>query len=125
MGLTEQLMDRLDVTCEQAEGGAGILLQLARDRLLREEFSKIADTVPALSDIVAKAPEFTTPSQRRLLILLSRLAGGLGGTAGLGRVFGRLGMGRSDIKGFVEVILGYFRQQGGPEVELLLRGVFR
>ncbi len=125
MNLIEQLMKDLDISREQAEGGAGALLQVARDRLARDEFVAIADSIPAISDIIAKAPEVLAPRQQVLLPKLSRLLGGLGGLAAVKQVFEKLGLPKTSIRRFVEVLVGFFRQQGGLEVETLLLRVLR
>ena len=125
MQLIEQLVAQLGVTSEQAEGGAGILLQVAQDRLPREQFVKIADAIPAISDIIAKAPEFHTPPARGLAVTLNRLFGGLGGLAGLVGPFEKLGLSKLSIGEFVGVLLCFFREQGGSEIESLLRSALR
>jgi len=125
VNLIEQLVEDLGVTREQAEGGAGVLLQVARDRLTRDEFVAIADSIPAISDILEKAPEFRTPSRRILLPQLSRLLGGLGSLAAVKQVFEKLGLPKTSIRRFAEVLIRFFRQRGGPEVEAMLLRVLR
>ncbi len=125
MELIEQIVKHWGVSREQAQGGAGILLQVAQNRLPRDDFIKIADLIPAISDIIGKAPEFNTPPGRGLAVQLNRLFGGLGGLAGLVGPFEKLGLSKSSIGEFVGVVLSFFREKGGPEIEGLLRDVLR
>ena len=125
MDLTERISEQLGVTREQAAGGAGILLQVARDRLSPDEFVTIADSIPAISDIILKAPWFETPPPRRLLPQLSRLLGGLGSLAGVKSLFAKLGLPKASIRQFVKVLTHFFQEKAGPEVEALLLRALR
>jgi len=123
--LIEHLIKDLNLTREQAEGGAGVLLQIARDRLAYDEFVTIADSIPAISDILEKAPEFRIPPRRVLLPQLSRLLGGQGSLAAVKPIFEKLGMSKTSIRRFAEVLTSFFRQQGGAEIEAMLLRVLR
>ena len=63
MELILWLINELRVSRKQAEGAAGALLQLAQARLSRDQFVLIADTLPAVSDIIGKSPRFEVASQ--------------------------------------------------------------
>ena len=125
MELLTRLMDELEVTREQAEGGAGSLLQLAQTRLEPEQFVRVADAIPGVSDIVAKAPRFESAAGGLLRFKVSRLLGGLGGLGPLTRPFARLKLDRLAIRRFVAVLVRYFGEEGGPEVAKLLAAVWR
>ena len=125
MELFARLMDELNVTREQAEGAAGALLQLAQARLSQGDFVRVADTIPGISDIIGKAPRYEIPSRSELRAKLSRLLGGLGGLSPLVRPFARLSLQKPMIRRFVEVLLRFFRERGGPEIETLLSRVWR
>lgn len=125
MELFARLMEELDVTREQAEGGAGSLLQLAQARLEPSEFVRVADTIPGISDIIAKAPRFEVPVHRQFLAQLSRLLGGLGGLAPVARPFARLHLEKPIIGHFVEVLLSFFGEKGGTEIRSQLSSVWR
>jgi hypothetical protein len=120
MELFFRLMDELEVTREQAEGGAGSLLQLAQARLELEQFVRVADTIPGISDIIGKAPRFEVPDRGQLLAKVSRLLGGLGGLAPVARPFARLQLQRPMIRRFAAVMAGFFGEKGGPEIEAQL-----
>jgi hypothetical protein len=123
--LINRLEQQLGATREQAEGGAGLLLQLAQQKIPANDFLKVADAIPAISDLIGKSPLVGTPHSNRLLIWLSRLFGGLGGMAELVDPFEKLGMTKSMIPKFVGFVLSYFSEKGGQEVESLLLQVLR
>ena len=101
------------------------MLQIARDRLPHDDFVVVADCIPAISDLIAKAPQFESPRGPGLLAMVSRSLGGMGGLARVGAVFARLGLARSLVPSFVDVVLEYFGQRGGEGVQAMLRGVLR
>ncbi|MCA9229856.1 MAG: DUF2780 domain-containing protein [Planctomycetales bacterium] len=125
MNLVERLMEELRVTREQAEGGAGLLLQFAQHNLPREAFVAVAGSIPAISDIIGKAPRGEMAPVRAWRAMLSRLFGGLGGMAGLAEPFARMGLDELQIRKFIDVLLHHFREKGGAEIEGYLVAVFR
>jgi hypothetical protein len=125
MELFTRLMDELGVTREQAEGGAGSLLQLAQARLEPDQFVRVADTIPGISDILGKAPRFDVPKGGQLRAKLSRLFGGLGGLFPVARPFSRLHLERPMIRRFAAVLVRFFGEKGGPEIKAQLCSVWR
>jgi len=127
--MSTELIDRLErqlgVTREQAEGGAGLLLQLAQQKMPAAEFLKVADAIPAISDLIGKSPLAETPCGNGLLVWLSRLFGGLGGLRPLADPFEKLGMEKSMIPEFHSLVIPYFHENGGQEAESLLQRVLR
>jgi hypothetical protein len=125
MELFIRIQEELEVTREQAEGGVGSLLQLAQVRLEPDQFVRVADTIPGISDILGKAPRFEIPKRGQLRSRLSRLFGGLGGLAPLARPFSCLHLEKPMIRRFAAVLISCFAEKSGPEVEELLAGVWR
>lgn len=125
MELFARLMDELGVTREQAEGGAGSLLQLAQARLEPDQFVRVADTIPGISDIVGKAPRFEVPAGGQFRAQLSRIFGGLGGLFPLAQPFSRLNLEKPMIGRYAEVLLSFFGEKGGTEIKGLLASVWR
>lgn len=125
MELFFRLMDELGVTREQAEGAAGALLQLAQARLEPNEFILVADSVPAISDIIAKSPRYEVPTGGQWRATLSRMLGGLGGLAPVAEPFARLRLEKPMIERFVRQLVRFFGEKGGVEVEILLSEVWR
>lgn len=125
MNLIERLMEDLGVTRQQAEGGAGLLLGFAQKNLARDRFVEVADSIPAISDIIGKAPRGEIALVRPWRAVLSRWFGGLGGLYVLVEAFRDLGLDKLQIAKFVEVLLDFFREKGGSEIEESLGLAFR
>jgi len=125
MEIVEHLVRELGITTKQAEGGAGLLLGLVEQRLSPEDFVRVADAIPAISDVIGKAPRATGGPPSPLRVLLSRWFGGLGGLLSLAGRFEKLGCEKMLIGKFVETLIVFFREKGGKEVAQLLRGVLR
>lgn len=120
MELYAYLMKGLGLTKEQAEGAAGALLQLAQQRLTQSEFQVVADAIPAVSDVIGKAPRFVVPPRKRLRAKLSRLVGGLGELAPLAEPLGRLRIEKELIPRCAGVLQEYFAEEKREEVAVLL-----
>ena len=117
--LIQQLVAATGVSEQQAEGGAGLLMGVLKDKLSEGDFASIRETLPAVDDLVASAPE-------------SGAAGGLGGLLGsaasaiggdsigdltsLAAGFSKLGLDTGMIGQFVPIIVAFFQSQGGDEL---------
>ena len=133
--LIDKLVLELGMTREQAEGGAGLLLQWAQAHMASDEFLVVADSIPAISDMIGKSPVSTIslnrgplhlgPLLRGWLAWFQQLCGHLGGLAPLAGPLQQLGLPPTSVEPLVAAVLHYFREQGGPEVELLLRRAIR
>lgn len=126
MELIQQLTQTLGVQEDQAKGGAGLLFQMAQQKLGAEKFAQVSDCVPGMSDMLAAAPE----SGGGLAGAIGGLAGGLGGQAGnLGNVaelaggFSKLGLNPGSMGQFVPIILNFVQNQGGEGVKDMLASV--
>jgi hypothetical protein len=118
-GLLNTLGTQLNVTPQQAVGGTGALLGLAKNKLAGNDYSSLSQSVPGLDQL----------SGSTALGSLGGLGGMLGGNSGsnsvlnsaLGNVqsmgdvnkaFSALGMDSGMVSQFVPVILQYLGQQG-------------
>lgn len=122
MELIQHLVSELGITARQAEGGAGLLLGLAQNRLSRDEFVRVADCVPAISDVIGKAPRTNATASRSLRQTVSRWLGGLGGLLAVVEGFNKLGCDRAMINSFADTLVECFRTKGGEDVATLLQG---
>ena len=77
MELLQMLTSQLNVSEEQASGGAGLLFKLAQDKLSSGEFSQIASAIPGINDLISSAPE-----SGGLASAIGGLASSFGGGAG-------------------------------------------
>jgi len=123
--LIEHLVRELDITASQAEGGAGLLLCFAQQSMSAADYEQIADAIPAISDIMNKAPRFEAKVTGPARAAISRAFGGLGGLTFLVGAFALLGLDKTKLPPFVAAMLSFFGQAGGAKVESLLRAVLR
>jgi len=122
--LINQIIDQLNVSRQQAEGGVGLLLQQAQKRLSSEDFQRVADAIPAISDLIGKAPRQVEP-EGPLQELWQRWFRGWGPLASSRSRYKGLELDRAEINKFITVISSHFRERGGVELESLLSGAWR
>ncbi len=125
MTLIDQLLEQLDITRQQAEGGVGLLLRHAQTCLSADEFAQVADAIPAISDLIGKAPRQVGPTAGSLQTLWRRWFSGWGELAPLQASCEQMDLDRAMIDKFIAVIGSYFRKHGSAEVESLLLGLWR
>ncbi len=117
--LTNVLVQRLGISPQQAMGGAGALLQVAKTRMNPEAFAKLSQQVPDVSQLLSVVPALQPQSG------LGGLAGKLGGLAGgssIGTaltavsIFQQLGMKPETMQKFVPVVVDYVRGNTGDAI---------
>jgi len=118
-GLLNSLGSELDITPEQAIGGAGAMLGLAKNRLSEPQFSELSKSVPGLDQIAGNSAIGGLNGLGGLLgggsdknALLDGLLGNVKDTSDLNNAFGALGMDSGMIGQFAPIILQYLGQQG-------------
>jgi hypothetical protein len=124
--LVDMLTRNLGIDGKQAEGGAAVLFNAAKEKLGSGEFGKLLGNVPGLSDLMHKAP---AAGGGGLGGMLGGLAGAMGGNVGLianiVSGFGKLGLKADDAKKFVPVILDFLRTKVSPDVVTKLEQTLR
>lgn len=126
MDLIDLLVSKLDISEEQALGGAGVLFRLAQEKLSSDQFAQIAENVSGMDDIIAAAPVSDGGGlMANLAGMLSAFGGSgkLGALAGLAGDFDKLNIDSSLVNRFISLLVGFIRDQGGDEVGDLLDGV--
>lgn len=118
-GLLNTLGSELKITPEQAIGGAGAMLGLAKNQLSEPQFSELSKSVPGLDQIAGNSAIGGLNGLGGLLgggsdknALLDGLLGNVKDTGDLNNAFSALGMDSSMIGQFAPVILQYLGQQG-------------
>lgn len=120
--LIAQLVKQLGVQENQAQGGAGLLFKLAKDKL-GGDFSKVSAALPGVDALISKAPQAGGVAGM-LGGLASKLgAGGVGNLASIAGALGGLKLDMATIGKFIPVILNFAQSQGGKEVVALLSKV--
>jgi hypothetical protein len=127
MELIQQLINNLGVNEEQAKGGAGLLFNLAKEKLGSGEFQQIANVVPGMTDLLKAAPESGGGMMNTLGSMATAFGGGLGGKMeGLGNLaklaggFSQLGLSADMIGKFAPIVLSFVQSQGGESLKGLL-----
>jgi hypothetical protein len=121
MELTDLLSKNLGVNETQAQGGAGLLFKLAKDKLGAGDFSKVSAAVPGM-DSLLKA---VSAGDGGIFAGLGKMFGGGGGLAGLAGSFSKLGLDNSMIGKFVPIILQFVQSKGGDGVKAILEKVLK
>jgi hypothetical protein len=132
MELIQQLIGNLGINEGQAKGGAGLLFNLAKEKLDAGEFQQIANAVPGMTDLLKAAPESGGGMMGALGSMASAFGGGLGGKMeGLGNLanlaggFSQLGLGTDMIGKFIPVVVSFVQSQGGDSLKGLLEKVLK
>lgn len=127
MELIQQLTQNLGIEEKQAKGGAGLIFQMAQQKLGDGEFSQVANAIPGVSDLLGAAPQ----ADAGLAGALGGLAGAFGGggnvanLAALAGGFTQLGINPGMVGKFVPIILSFAQNQGGDQVKNILAGVLK
>lgn len=114
--LVDQLVKQLGVNEDQAAGGAGVLLNAARDKLGAQQFGSLLGGVPGIDQLMNRAPGAGSGGGGLLGGVASALGGQQGALlAGIVSGFSRLGLRPEQARDFVPVILGFLRGRIGPQ----------
>lgn len=111
--LLSMLTSQLGVTENQAKGGVGSLLTLAKEKLPAADFTKVANVVPGASGYMDLAKQ------------LGAVAGPLKNVAGLNGSLGKLGMNADTIAKFVPMVSNFIGKAGGSTVSNLMAMVLK
>ena len=129
MELLSLLTKNLGVNESQAQGGAGLLFKLAKEKLPAADFSKVSEAVPGIGSLIGAAPASSGGGALgglgNLVSGLGGSAGGLGSMASLAGGFSKLGMSSGMIGKFIPVILEFVRSKGGDGVKSILEKVLK
>ena len=110
--LTELLMQRTGVTQAQAQGGAGALFQIAKDKMQADAFNQLEQSVPGIEGMLAAVPALSPPTGS-LAGRLSSIAGASGGMAGnlvtVVSAFQQQGMSPAMVQQFIPVVIDYVK----------------
>ena len=127
MELLDNLVQHLGVNEEQAKGGAGLILKMAKEKLGGEEFQQISDIVPETDDMINTAPE-----SGGIAGAIGGLVSGLGGKAGhlgdlakLAGGFSKLGLDKDMVGKFVPEIISFAESKGGDTAKNILQKVLQ
>jgi hypothetical protein len=124
--LIQQLVANSGVSEEQAQGGAGLLFGLVKDKLSAGDFAQVAEAVPDVEDLVTAAPEGGGGLGGLLGGVASSLGGSqLGDLASLAGGFSKLGLDTEMIGKFVPIVLSFLESKGGEGLAQIVRKVLQ
>ena len=124
MTLIEHLIFQLQLSRQQAEGGVGLLFWQAQKKLSPGDFLLVADAIPAVSDLIGKAPRQAGRSVGSMRAVWLRWFSGWGSLASLRPDCESLGLDRAAINQLTTEIGGYFHQRGKTELVSLLHSAW-
>lgn len=124
--LTGILMQQTGVTQAQAEGGAGAMFQVAKQRMTNEAFGQLTQAVPGMDTYLAAAPQVTTNPVGGLAGGLlgaadSATGGAIGSATSLLSAFKQLNLSQDMVTQFTPVLVDYVKQQGSPQLSAVLQ----
>ncbi|WP_426116198.1 DUF2780 domain-containing protein [Pseudomonas sp. DSP3-2-2] len=123
-GLLNLLGSNLNVTPEQAVGGTGALLGLAKNKLAGNDFSQLSKAVPGLDQLAGTSALSSLGNLNGLgnilgssgdsasSSILNSALGNVQSMADVNKAFSALGMDSSMVSQFAPLILQYLGQQG-------------
>ena len=120
MSLTEAVVRELGVTETQAQGGAGAIMQYAKNSLTPSEFSEVAATVPDMDNLLSAAPASSSIGGKALSAV-SSATGDLGGVPELASAFQQLNLSPDMVGQFVPVIANYVKTFGSDQSASILQ----
>ena len=113
--LVQQLISKAGVSEEQAQGGAGLLFGLLKDKLSAQDFAQVTEAVPDVNDLIAAAPEGGGGGLKGMLggIASSLGMSQLGDLASLANGFSKLGLNTEAMERFIPVVMSFVESKGG------------
>jgi hypothetical protein len=123
MELVNQLTQQLGINEQQASGGFGLIMGMAKQKL-GGDFGSLAQHLPGADKLINSAPK---PSGAA-----SAAGGGIGGALGqmgnlasLAGGFKQLGLDAGMIGKFAPIVLNFFQSKGGDAAKGLLERVLK
>jgi hypothetical protein len=106
--LISLLTNQLGVTSNQATGGVGSILSLAKERLPAMDFTALTQLIPGAESFMKTAKD------------LGAVTGPVGDRTGLTAAFSRLGMGSDMVPKFTKTLSDFVGNAGGQPARNLL-----
>lgn len=111
--LISLLMNKLGITDNQAKGGMGSLLTLAKEKMSGGDFGKVTKLMPQATKYMDTAKQ------------LGAVVGPLANMAGLNGALSKLGMKKETVTKFVPTVTDYVGQIGGDSMKNMLLGALK
>ncbi|WP_428618124.1 DUF2780 domain-containing protein [Shewanella sp.] len=123
--LVGSVMSQLSLNQNQAEGGLGSLLSLAKTTLGGDSFGPIAEAIPGIDGLLSAAPQLDSDSgMSGLLSKAGDLGSSLQGGAKVYDSFEKLGISKELAMPMVDIVKGYLDANAGAgTTDLLMQGL--
>ena len=124
MGLVSTLVNKLGITEKQAEGGSGVIFEMAKKRMPESDYKQLSESVPEVEMLQSAAP---APVEKKGLfgsatsMLGEKTGSSLSDGAGLMSSFKKLGMDSEMLSKFTPVVYAYVKEKGGAAVSGMLQ----
>ena len=123
--LIAQLVKQLNISEEQAAGGAGALFKLVKEQLAAGDFAKLTAAVGGIEGLIDRAPA-ASGAASMFGGFGAMLGGAAGSVASLGSAasaFKSLGLDSDMITRFAPVVLAFVQKEGGAAVAPIVQKV--
>ena len=110
------LTNELDITDDQAKGGAGALFNYAKEGLSGEDFEKVSNSVPDMGGYLDAIPALGGKSSS----MLGKATQTLVGMPAVTAAFEKLGLSADVVGLFTPLLVNYVEKKGGKAVGGLL-----
>ena len=119
--LVGNLVKELGATPQQAEGAAGALFSVAKDRLAPADWGKVSSAVPGIGGLLKAAPMLAAAGGGGAGALMAKA----GGLASAMSAFSKLGLKPELVAKAIPILTQYVTKSGGAGVGALLAGVLK
>lgn len=119
--LIGKLTKELQISDEQAKGGAGALFNYAKENLSSEEFAQVSEAVPDMSGYLNAIPSLGGGKSKGIM---GQATQALVGMPAVTAAFDKLGLSQDMVGMFTPILVNYVDEKGGEAVGGLLKKVF-
>jgi len=118
--LIGSLTDLLDVTQEQAEGGAGAIFREAKNNMNTADYSQLLDAIPGIESLIRAAPQISGLAGKASSLFGSS-SGSIQGLSALTDSFDKLGLSPDMINKYADIVLGFVQSEAGQQMITMLK----
>ena len=115
----DMLSKEMDISTEQAQGGAGSLFNMAQEGMSSDDFGKLSEAVPDMSGLLGAVPDLSGGSKTSML---GKAASSLTGMPAVTSAFQKLGLNESHVAIMTPLVVNYVEDKGGAALSKTLAG---
>lgn len=107
--LVSMLSNEMNITNEQAEGGAGALFNMAQESLSETDFSALSKAIPDMNGLLGAVPDISGGKSS----MLGKAAKTLTGMPAVTAAFEKLGLSQTHVALMTPLLVDYVEKKGG------------